>query len=363
MSEPSTTAVGEDLTSPSDLPPLPVPGKLPVENLTDALPLLRRPFAPAAVKWKPQATWPKDGPAEGAIFVGYIDARLVSARLNHVVGGNWSEKPVRVEGQPWALMYELTVFDQTHVDIGVAQGRGDDMKLKAMHSDGLKRPAVRFGIGEYLYAMPEVRIAVTPDGAETPEGVPTIKRRKDGKVPGFLPERIYAYLRERYEDWLKAEGEAAFGKPLDHGDASTGSVGEGITPDDADADQAVVPAPLEDERSKELGEQARKLRDEIREVDEGALPQQSFDAAMGQREHSHERLEDFVGNLKELLVDVKRFAELESELANALDDEAEWKKTVATAQRRASRRERVEVLEKALGEATKEEGGQDGEDA
>jgi hypothetical protein len=331
----------------------------PVASIEAALPQLRRPFAPAAVKWKPQATWPSNGPAEGAIFVGYIDARLVSARLNHVVGGNWSEKPVRVEGQAWALMYELTVFEQTHVDIGVAQGRSDDMKLKAMHSDGLKRPAVRFGIGEYLYAMPEVRIAVTPDGAETSEGVPTIKRRKDGKVPGFLPERIYAYLRERYEAWLKAEGEAAFGKPLDHGDASTGSVGEGIVPDDSGDEQAVVPAPLEDERSKELSAQARNLRDEIRAVDESAIPASSFDAAMAQREHSHERLEDFVGNLTEMLADVRRLDELAAEAREKIG-ETEAKKAIAEAARRASRRERVEVLEKALAEATKEEGGSDG---
>lgn len=324
----------------------------PVDNIGDALPQLRRPFAAAAVKWKPQATWPSNGPAEGAIFVGYIDARLVSARLNKVVGGNWSEKPVRVEGQPWALMYELTVFDQSHVDIGVAQGRSDDMKLKAMHSDGLKRPAVRFGIGEYLYAMPEVRIGVTADGAEALGGMPTIKRRKDGKVPGFLPEKIYAYLRECYEAWLTAEGEDAFGKPLDHGDAATGSVGEGIAPgDEADSDQPAAAGPLDDEKAKALGDKARELRDEIREVDEGALPAQSFDAAMSQREHSHDRLEDFIDKLTEMLADVRRFEELESELANALDDEAEWKKIVATAQRRASRRERVEVLEKALDEA------------
>lgn len=343
----SETKVEGGATVPAEVP---AEAAFPVADIHAALPQLRRPFAASAVKWKTQATWPKDGPAEGAIMVGYIDARLVSARLNKVVGGNWSEKPVRVEGRPWALMYELTVFDQTHVDIGVAQGRTDDMKLKAMHSDGLKRPAVRFGIGEYLYAMPEVRIGVTADGAETPEGVPTIKRRKDGKVPGFLPEKIYAYLRERYEAWLAAEGEDAFGKPLDHGDAATGSVGEGIAPDEADSDQPAAPEPLADEKAIKLTGEIRHLRDRIRAFDEGALPAQSFDAAMAQREHSHERLQDFLGNLTELLADVERFAELESELANALDDEAAWKKVVGSAQRRASRRERVEVLEKALNE-------------
>lgn len=329
---------------------------LPVDNINDALPNLRRPFAPSAVKWKPQATWPKNGPAEGAIFVGYIDARLVAARLNKVVGGNWSETPKRIEGQANALMYELKVFDQTHVDIGIGQGQDAEMKLKAVHSDALKRPAVRFGIGESLYAMPEIRMTVTEDGAERSDGTPTIKRLKDGKLPSYLPERIYAYLRERYEAWLKAEGEAAFGPVLDHGDASTGSVGYEDPAAEADDDQQKdTAAPLQDDKAKELCEQARKLRDEIRALDDGALPAQSFDAAMAQREHSHERLEDFVGNLTELLADVRRFEDLRGELAAKLDD-ADLKKVVGQAQRRASRRERVEVLEKALA-AT--EGGDD----
>lgn len=326
--------------------------------LDRALPYLRRPFAPGAVKWKIQSTWPK-GQAEGAIVIGYIDARLVAARLNKVVGGNWSEEPIRVEGQPNALLCKLTVFGQTHTDLGIGQGNSDQMKLKAVHSDALKRVAVRFGIGESLYAMPEFRLAVTADGAERSDGTPTIKRRKDGK-PFGLREPHLAYLRKCYEDWLQREGEAAFGEPLDHGDAQTGSVGEAEA---AQEDEGVAPAgpqPLDDDKAKELGAAARKLRDEIRELDDGALPAQSFDAAMEQREHSHERLEDFIGNLEELKANVERFDDLKAELANALD-EPEAKKVIDRAGRRASRAERVEVLEKALAEATKEDGGSDGE--
>lgn len=324
----------------------------PVTTIDAALPHLRRPFAAAAVKWKIQATWSKDknGPATGAIVIGYIDARLVSARLNKVVGGNWSEKPVRVADQPNALMYELTVFEQTHVDVGLGQGRDAEMKLKAVHSDALKRSGVRFGIGEYLYAMPQFTFEVTEKGDELSDGTPTLKRRKDGKVTR-LGDKVEAALRKLYEEWVKGEGEEAFGKPLDHGDAAAGSVGEGIEPGEEDAaEQTVASAPLEDEKAKELGEAARKLRDQIREVDEDALAQQSFDAAMSQREHSHERLEDFVGNLTELLADVKRFGELQGELSAVLTGPA-LKKVVDKANRRASRRERVEVLTTALAEA------------
>jgi hypothetical protein len=59
---------------------------LPVTSLNDALPMLRRPFTPAAVKFKVQR---KLGEA-GVQIVGYIDARLVIERLNLVVGDQWS---------------------------------------------------------------------------------------------------------------------------------------------------------------------------------------------------------------------------------------------------------------------------------
>lgn len=327
---------------------------LPVTTTNDALPHLRRPFSPSAVKWKVQASGPKGKPAEYAIVVGYIDARLVSARLNKVVGGNWQEKPVRVEGSGNALLCELTLFpnsidqQQTHTDLGIGQGGDTEMKLKAVHSDSLKRVATRFGVGESLYAMPQIFITVTDDGAETNEGVPTLKRKSDGK-PGFLRETHERYLRGQYADWLKAEGEEDFGEVLGHGDAEVGSVGE-VEADEPDAETAA--APLEDEKAKELIAEARTLRDAVRAIDPEALAEQSFDNAMAQREHSHERLEDFVGNLRELLANVERFEDLKGQLAEKLD-EADLKKAVDKAKRRGSRAERVEVLEAALDEAGK----------
>ena len=78
---------------------------------------------------------------------------------------------------------------------------------------------------------------------------------------------------------------------------------------------------------------------------------------MQQREHSHDRLADFVGNLTELLADVRAFEDLREQLAAKLD-EAALKKVVDKAKRKASRRERVEVLQKALDEQAG--GGDDG---
>jgi hypothetical protein len=127
----------------------------------------------------------------------------------------------------------------------------------------------------------------------------------------------------------------------------------------ATSEGAQPSAPLDDDEAQALSAQARDLRDQIRGVDEGALPAQSFDNALAQRGHSHDRLRDFVANLTELLADVQRFDDLKSDLSSVLD-ESEWKKVVAKAERRASRRERADVLQAALDEAKAKGGDSDG---
>lgn len=315
--------------------------ELPVASLAQAIPHLRRPFAPHAVKWKVQASWPKDK-AETAIVVGYIDARLVMERLNLVTGGLWSEKPIRIEGQSNALMYELTVLDQPHIDIGIGQGGTDDMKLKALHSDALKRAAVRFGVGVSLYAMPRFTLPVTEGGATT-EDVPSLKRRSNGK-PGGLRGHHEAHLRKLYAAWLEREGEDHFGKVLDHGDAPD-SVGELV---EVDESAAAPPEPVADEEGKGLIAQAKALRDEVQALDPDALA--NFDTALEQRWHSHDLLREFTAKLDGLRGDLQVFEELSEKLAEKLD-EADHKAAIDRAKRRASRAERVEVLQAALREA------------
>lgn len=60
--------------------------QLPVGSFREAAPLLRRPFEPAAVRWKVQTTHGSSG-----LIVGYIDARLATERLNLVCPHLWSD--------------------------------------------------------------------------------------------------------------------------------------------------------------------------------------------------------------------------------------------------------------------------------
>lgn len=158
---------------------------------------LRRPFTPAAVRFKIQGTF--EG---GAICIAYIDARLVAGRLNAVCPGDWF--PVKYEPFPSGrgLICHLSVGGVVRADYGVS----DYENAKGDYSDALKRAAVHFGVGESLYTVPEM---ILREGKH-------LKKNRKGKY--VLTDQGKGELRNRYRLWLESAGVTAFGKPLDHGD-------------------------------------------------------------------------------------------------------------------------------------------------
>jgi hypothetical protein len=167
----------------------------PVDTFREAYPLLRRPFTPAAIRFKVQATW-----SNGALIVAYIDARLASGRLNHVIPHKWSSTFEPVQG---GLLCRLTVDGITREDIG------SDYTGKGLYSDALKRAAVHFGVAESLYVLPKMTLN---------EGNLLRKKKVKGKDTMILTPAGESHLRGVYEHWLEAVGRQAFGEPLDHGD-------------------------------------------------------------------------------------------------------------------------------------------------
>lgn len=175
----------------------------PVDNFPDAYPHLRRPFVPEAVKFKVQATG--GGDRAWALIIAYIDARNVTARLNTVCPGIWHEKYEASEG---GLICHLTVGDITHTDWGITSAGIDEMRVKGTYSDALKRAAVRFGVGESLYATPQLRLFE-----------PHIRTwQAGGKQKAAMTPTGEKHCRDTYAEWLERAGIQAFGEPLDHGD-------------------------------------------------------------------------------------------------------------------------------------------------
>ena len=86
----------------------------------------------------------------------YITARHVMERLDEVVGPDWSTRYLLVDASAYAVECQLTVAGTTRCDVGYPNNPDWDEhkepeKLKAAYSDALKRAAVQFGIGRYLY--------------------------------------------------------------------------------------------------------------------------------------------------------------------------------------------------------------------
>jgi hypothetical protein len=263
--------------------------EMPVESLREALPLLRRPFTPEAVKWKVQNVF-KD--ATGAVLVAYIDARLVIERLNLVAAQEWtaSYEPVGDSGM-WC---HLHAFEVTRTDFGSGSGFERD---KARVSDSLKRAAVHFGIGVSVYALPQVTVWANKAGDR-------LERREvwDAKAKAKKPTLVltpdgHAWLREAYRERLQdPEGFLkAFGEPLDHGDVADA----GGMEDEPVAEEFVAerPAPLEDDRAKQLIED---LSAEYLKVDKEKVPPGKYQAWLGDAAHSHAELERLLTYLRSM---------------------------------------------------------------
>lgn len=121
---------------------------------TDLFNQLATPFPAQTIKWKPQAV-----KGNRALAVAYLDARVVQDRLDSVLGpAGWEDSyQVLADG---SVVCTLTVHmpdgkSITKMDVGSPseQPDGGD-RLKAAFSDALKRAAVKYGIGRYLYRLP-----------------------------------------------------------------------------------------------------------------------------------------------------------------------------------------------------------------
>lgn len=119
---------------------------------------LAEPFRAEEINWKPQ-TITRDG--NRALAVAYIDARDVAERLDQVVGQDrWQVDHKDIGGETLTGIGILTDHGWVwKYDMGmVAQDGGEEGKAKAAKgalSDGLKRAAVLWGIGRYLYRLPK----------------------------------------------------------------------------------------------------------------------------------------------------------------------------------------------------------------
>jgi hypothetical protein len=122
---------------------------------------LLEPFAPEEVKWKPQLVR-----GNRAMAIAYVDARVVQDRLDEVLGvDGWQDECILLNDGSVVCKLQLRIGGQwiTKMDVGSPseQPDGGD-RLKAAFSDALKRAAVKFGVGRYLYRLEHVWVEYDP---------------------------------------------------------------------------------------------------------------------------------------------------------------------------------------------------------
>jgi hypothetical protein len=128
---------------------------------------LAAPFEPFAIHWKAQAV-----SGNRALAVAYLDARAVMDRLDDVVGLGWADKyEVLADGSVLCRL-EIVVDGRTvqRCDVGSPSEQPDaGDQRKAAVSDALKRAAIKFGIGRYLYRLPKQWVGYCPQKKQLTE--------------------------------------------------------------------------------------------------------------------------------------------------------------------------------------------------
>jgi hypothetical protein len=121
-----------------------------MELTKEILNQLGQPFPDGELDYLPKAQ--SNGKALG---LAYIDSRAVMNRLDAVVGPeNWSFDFDVLSGDGKLVRGRLTICGVTKCDAGEANT--EEELLKSAVSDAVKRAAVHFGIGRYLYYLPRV---------------------------------------------------------------------------------------------------------------------------------------------------------------------------------------------------------------
>jgi len=183
-------------------------------NVEDLKARLSAPFDPSEVKFKPAVV-----SGNRALALAYVDARVIQDRLDDVLGvDGWQDDYEALPDGSVICRLRLKLGAEwiTKVDVGgqSEQPDGGD-RMKAAVSDALKRAAVKFGIGRYLYRLPQQWVDYNPAKRQfvnPPQlAAPTAPRKTKAAAPAngkSLPAdgaELLARLKD-YESKLVAQG-------------------------------------------------------------------------------------------------------------------------------------------------------------
>lgn len=130
-------------------------------NVNELMAKLTAPFPRDAVRFKPAVV-----SGNRAMAIAYVDARVIQDRLDEVLGVlNWQDEYEFLEDGSVVCRLKLRIDNEwiTKMDVGGPSEQPDEGdRKKAAVSDALKRAAVKFGIGRYLYRLPTTWVEYDP---------------------------------------------------------------------------------------------------------------------------------------------------------------------------------------------------------
>ena len=144
---------------------------------------LAKPFDPAAVEFKPGAVAKNEA---RALALAYVDSREYMNRLD-AADPTWSDAYEVLEGS--TVICRLTVAGVTRTDLG-RKDEADENSLTAAAAQAFKRACTKFGLGRYLYALPQVWAEFDPQRKRfTPAAFDTLRAMlvqpsKTARLPG-----------------------------------------------------------------------------------------------------------------------------------------------------------------------------------
>lgn len=118
----------------------------------DVLNKLSRPFPAEAISWR-VGSLSKD--KTRGMALAYLDARDVMSRFDSVLGLNWQCRHTWSDSQK--LCCEIGInFNGTWIWRSDGAGDTNVEAEKGAFSSAFKRAAVQFGVGRYLYDLPDI---------------------------------------------------------------------------------------------------------------------------------------------------------------------------------------------------------------
>ena len=128
---------------------------------------LAKPFAPEDLEWRIQIA---NEDKTSGMAVAYVTNRAIQDRLDDVVGtDNWHNefKPWHAVGKRESQICGISIYNEERREWITKWDGAEDTDIEAVKgglSDSMKRAAVQWGIGRYLYKMEGVWVKVKAKG-------------------------------------------------------------------------------------------------------------------------------------------------------------------------------------------------------